>query len=236
MLRWLLLILVAAVVACGGPLPSKTPLGTGPLAEVEVDEEAGGDARRAPGADSKARSASTEEPSAPAESDESDQGKEGADEPTAKVKAEQPDPSAAATDASPAESEPVVFVGRYSGEDTTTLRIDGMPERQMPDPNAKIDVERESDQEVKIIIIDSNTGDPFCSLLAETSGNVATITPDQSCPDSGQGGSMTGTVTSGTATVTGTRLVIDLAATIQLDYGNRTADGSLDYHFEGERQ
>jgi hypothetical protein len=237
MRAWLLWTAVLVLHCCGFPLPSTTPLGSGPLAEPETEDELVAVARAA---------AKPTPPAPPADAGSTEPGDAVPDQSASA----QPAPQDAAAEvaepkdgepnshesSSSAPDQPVAFAGEYLGNDVTTIRIDGMPERSAPDPQARIEVVRQSDTKVKIIIIYTPTGDPFCTLEAQVKGNVATITAGQTCPDQSGGSPFSGTVTSGTAKLKGQRLTVDLEADIELETGDGHATGTLVYHFEGERQ
>jgi hypothetical protein len=225
----------ALLLCCGYPLPSTTPLGRGPLAEPETEDELGARAAARPGPRAPSADAgSAEGDDATLEPDASQQAAADQEPPEA---TEPEDQDSDRGESSPAASEqPAAFAGEYLGNDVTTIRIDGMPERSAPDPQARIQVERQSDAEVKIVIIYTPTGDPFCTLEARVKGNVATITAGQTCPDQSGGSPFSGTVTSGTAKLSGRRLTVDLEADIEVEMGDERGTGKLVYHFEGERQ
>jgi hypothetical protein len=230
MRAWVLtLVAVLLLWACAAELPSATPLGRGPLAEPDRDPSDEIASRRPPvaravdgGADAEPSPATAPgAPPAPSGADE-DAGTEAGPGPDA-----EPPPIITKTH---------VFAGDYSGSDTTTIRLPGEPDVTAPDPKARIQITRVSDTEVQIVVIYTPTGGPFCTVSAQVKDNVATIAAGQTCPDAGIGVGFSGTVTSGTAKVTGRRLVIDVELDIETTTPGQRQTGTAGYHFEGWRR
>jgi hypothetical protein len=223
------------LICCNAALPSTTPLGSGPLAEPERDDEVLAGVRPRPRSAPPAADAATADGAAPSPDlvDAEDAGD-----------AAQSSSGAEPEDAAPGGDAPeggavdrtLALVGEYLGHDVTTIRVAGLPERPSPDPNARIRVQRHSDLEIKIVIIYTPTGDPFCTLLGKVNGSRVTISAGQTCPEQVGGSSLSGTVTSGSAQLTGDRLTVELEADIEIEIGGRRAQGSMQYHFEGDRQ
>ena len=213
-------------LGCMPGLPAIEPLGRGPRAEPEpiakhsrnlVDLEPARDAGPASSADATA-----------------DRHADHDDESRADAATDAAKPDAESTTSDPKTETPVVFAGEYYGEDVSKVHIEGLPDRADRDPKARTRVEEAGDAAVRIIIVDSAKGDPLCTLNAEISGRDATIAPDQSCFS--QDGMIEGTVESGKATVTGDRLVLDMYVVLRVELGPQVVDGSIDYHFDGQRR
>ena len=71
-------------------------------------------------------------------------------------------------------------------------------------------------------------------MTADVSENEAEVGAGQSCFS--EGGTLTGTVASGKARIHGDRLTLDLDVHLELTLGPEPRDGSIDYHFEGDRK
>lgn len=129
------------------------------------------------------------------------------------------------------------FDGEYRGEDTAIYRMRGMPERTERDPGARTRAKSTSEGAVDFVLIDSSNGSDICTLSATFAGGVATITPGQRCfEQSGQGVSVTGNVTRGTATLDGTRLRLEASLDVEMDLGDTDLSGTLEYRFQGTRR
>ncbi len=211
------------------PTPSTTPLGWGPIAanmRADPPQVHRVEARRA-----------RPRPTAPAPSEST-----AAAPPTPATA----DSAAAAPGASGAPSNttggtPAVaasaFDGAFAGNDVTTYRLTGLPDREEPDPNAKINAKSTSDHSVDFVLVDSSNGQDICTLTGETHGNVATIAAGQKCfEQSGEDSSASATVTSGSATIDGSKLTFDLEMDFGMTLDDKAMSGTLGYHFEGTRQ
>ncbi|HVU04216.1 MAG TPA: hypothetical protein VHE30_20805 [Polyangiaceae bacterium] len=222
------LVIVALASGCGHALPSPVPLGVGPLprtyhlahGRAHVHED-----RRGREASSVVEPAAPEVP---------------ADEP-----ADRP-PPAPSTTASAAPAAPETppgkvatgadFVGEYRGEDVSTYRLSGSPERADRDPNARINVTSSDKSKIDLVLIDSSNGKELCTLGATLGDGTATVTPGQGCFEQNTPeASASATVTRGTAHLEGKRLVLDMALAFEMHVPGEDATGTLDYHFEGSR-
>jgi len=222
---WLLVLLGA----CTPALPSTEPLGRGPLAEQQEEDELP-DRPRANASGAEAKDGGTD---VGADADLAD-----AAEPTDGEAADAGDAGDAGDGAGgegPGDAGAASFVGEYVGTDVTTFRWEGEPEEKSPDPKARVRIESTSDTEVTIIVIYTPTGTPFCSLSATVSGNRAEVAPDQTCPDSELNLGFSAVVTSGKATLDGDRLVLEVEGDAELPAGNDTRVGDFEYRFEGTR-
>jgi hypothetical protein len=207
--------------SCAQELPSTVPLGSGPRAEAEgsATEVANVERPKPPVHPA---------PDTPDASVALDAGAADASPEAGPIEAGATD----AGDASPDAPAAVVFAGLYAGSDLTVYRIAGLPEQTEPDPNAKTRVEQPAPDRVALTLINSSNGDPICTLQAAVQGNVATLTPGQTCFGNG---ALAPAVTRGKATVNGTRLVFDMELAIDVQRGGQRATGTVVYHFDGKR-
>lgn len=219
--------------ACVSGLPSLEPLGAGPLAEPEPTETA----RRPPASPRRPT-----EIAVPAASDDppSDAGTAAATSAVAATSAMAAASAVAApgTDAGAAvnprdrtDTSSPILLGEYRGPDTTILRLDGFPDRRDDDPNARTRVESAGERALRIVILNSATGETICELAAQSQGQTAAILPGQSC--FAEGDEMTALTQSGEAVFTRREMVLDLRLELEVDFGDETAAGEIEYHFEG---
>ncbi len=224
---WLLVLLGA----CTPVLPSTEPLGSGPLAEEQEEDElpdrprsksgstgsgvqdagadVGGDTEVADGSES-------------TEDDTTDAGDAG--------DAGDAEPGPISGDAAAAS-----FVGEFTGTDVTTMRWEAEPEEKYPDPTASVRIESKSATEVTIVVIFTPTGGPFCSLTGTVNGNSADIAPGQTCPEAELNLGWTASVTSGKATLDGDQLVLEVEGDLEAQPGGDPRTGKFGYRFEGSR-
>lgn len=220
---------LATAAACGPGLPSMEPLGSGPLAEREP---AAGARRIRPPADAGAKVDAAPEPApevrdASVGADAAGDGGGDADD------AARDGGDAEPVDADAPDAAPLDFAGEFSGEDTSTIRIEGMPDRTEHDPKARTRVEQSSPTSIELILINSANGDPLCTLKATVAGNEAVVNAGQMCFSEGE--VLVGTIRSGKAQLTGDHLTLDLDVGLELNFGDESRDGEIDYHFEGDR-
>ena len=129
------------------------------------------------------------------------------------------------------------FVGDYTGEDVSTYRLEGLPDREERDPNAKITAKSKNDTEVNFVLVDSSNGKDICTLTSEIHDNVATIAAGQKCFEQDDADTTaSATVTKGTATLDGTKLTFDLEMDFGMSAEGRDLSGTLGYHFQGSRK
>jgi len=224
---WLLVLFGA----CTSTLPSAEPLGSGPLAEAQADEDLPDrPAGKSKAAGSGAEDAGVDSKTDAGSADASERAEKDVTDADAATAAEGGAGGQGSGDAGAAS-----FEGEYAGTDVTTMRWEGQGEQSHPDPKARVCIESESDAEVTIIVIYTPTGGPFCSLSGTVAGNSANIGPGQTCPDEGLDLGFSGVVTSGKATLEGDRLVLEIEADIEAERGNDTISGKLEYRFEGDR-
>jgi hypothetical protein len=127
--------------------------------------------------------------------------------------------------------------GDYRGDDVSTYRLSGLPDKTEKDPNARVNVRKAGDKKLDFALVDSSNGKDICTLAGTLDGRTATITIGQSCFEQDTGvASATATVTRGTATFENTRLVIDLMLDFELRLGDDEHAGTLEYHFDGSRR
>jgi hypothetical protein len=234
--RALLVSVAATALGCSAPRPSTEPLGWGELtpgmkaaaaraaertAEREARKAAGKDATKPPPAAAEPVEKPTDE-APPAEASIAPPG------------AEKPGAGAAAAGLT-AEA----FVGDYAGEDVSTYRLEGIPERVEKDPNAKITVKSPGEPTIELVLVDSSNGKEICTLTATVAGNDAKIAAGQKCfeQDGGEtGASAFATVTEGTAALAKGRLVVDVALDFEMRAGDKAITGTLQYHFDGAKK
>ena len=129
------------------------------------------------------------------------------------------------------------FVGDYKGEDVSTYKLGGMPEREERDPSARITVKNPGDKKLDVVLVDSSNGKDICTLSATMGALGATITPGQKCfEQTGSDASATATIRTGTATVDKRRLIVDLELDFEMHVPDQDAKGTLVYHFDGTRR
>lgn len=129
------------------------------------------------------------------------------------------------------------FLGDFRGEDVSTYKLEGMPEREDRDPNARITVKSSSDNALDIVLVDSSNGKDICTLTATIGDLGATIAAGQKCfEQTGGEASATATIRTGTATIDGRRLIVDLELAFEMHVPDQDAKGTLAYHFDGTRR
>jgi len=225
-----------AAPGCGGPAPSRVPLGVGPLpAGYRL-----GETKKPAHADRKAppeRPASTvaKAASAAPESDASSGKTNGTESKTAA--ADQSATGTGKTPPPPSAPDPAKWLGDYRGDDVSTYRLSGMPDREEKDPNARITVKSSDKTSVDLVLVDSSNGKDICTLVATLGVAGATVTPGQKCfEQNGGDASATASIKTGTATLDGARLVVDLSLDFEMHVPDQDATGTLDYHFDGTRR
>lgn len=129
---------------------------------------------------------------------------------------------------------PVNWPGEYVGEDVSEITSDAMPNRTDRDPKARTRIEQKRPTQLVVVIVDSASGNPMCSLDADVTGAEATLRPQQSC--FGEEGSVNGQVRTGKARLNGNQLTVDMDVDLTLFLEDETASGHLVYHFTGNRR
>ncbi len=217
--------LVALAAACGRGLPSLEPLGRGPLAEEEPVRAALRSDRRAP------RAAADAGAAASASAEGGDAAPDAAPNAGAPRGDRERDAGAPEPDAGTADTGAVILAGEYLGPDYAIHRIDGFPDQRDDDPGARTRVELGQGSALRVVIVNSDSGEPLCDLEATAEGVEASIRAGQSCVL--QGDVAYSTVRDGKAVFTGRRLVLD----VMLDFEVRLEDGphpgETEYHFAG---
>jgi hypothetical protein len=229
---------LCAPLACA-PLPSREPLGVGALppgGKLSSDLRKEARARKLARPGSAARgedfSASSAKESAPEpKPDPAPPEPRGAD---AGAKAG----TLAAAGAAKTEGAPIADPsGDYRGDDVSSYRLSGLPDKTDKDPNARVNVRKTGDKKLDFALVDSSNGKDICTLAGTLEGRTATITVGQSCFEQDTAAaSATATVTRGTATFENTRLVLDLTLDFELLLGDDEHAGTLEYHFDGARR
>lgn len=126
--------------------------------------------------------------------------------------------------------------GTYEGSDTVTIRMRGMPERVEEDPNASMRVEAKEPGKLVFKIIDSNSGDPLCSVNGKAEGSRVNFEPGQTCLSEILGAPMNATLTTGSASFDGDHLQVDFEIDLELETPAGPVEGEILYHFEGKRK
>jgi len=211
-----------ALSACSPTLPSETPLGRGPAAEQERPERIEVGDKRAPegGAAAKIEPGQSSHPAA---------------RPAPGPKPATAKPATRAGQTKRADERPIFFAGKYGGLYDAIIALQGHPEKKRIDPKAKIRVERVSDARARLVLLESETEDPYCTLDVDVSANQGTISAGQSWSGPPALGDVTGTIISGTARVDARRLLVDLTADIEANVVGTRIGGKLKFHFHGWR-
>jgi hypothetical protein len=223
--------LVIAVASCAALRPSPDPLGVGPLPPNYRRE-----VHRAPRTTDR-RAATTTTPPTPPHEATADGGVK-----VATKIPEAPGPSSPGSKDKTAPVatkavEPSLFVGDYTGEDVSTYRLGGMPEREDKDPKARITVKASGALALDIVLVDSSNGKDICTLKATLGATNATIAAGQKCfEQTGSDASATATIRTGTVTIEDRRLVVDLELDFEMHLPDQDAKGTLAYHFDGTRR
>jgi hypothetical protein len=223
---WIVAILS---LGCGGPRPSQEPLGWGPLPKPTSSARAPSPPKPGP---AEASSATADERVAASDSGDAGQAESHETPPAPK-----PEPATPKPEASETHVKVATLAGSYGGEDVATYHLEGVPDRTERDPNAKITVKVAGEHELDFVLIDSSNGNDICTLRATVSDASAAVTSGQGCfEQSGEGVSASATVTQGTGTFDGTRLVLQLSLDFEMQLGDRATAGTLEYRFEGTRR
>jgi hypothetical protein len=214
-------VAVLGIVVTCQELPSQRPLGTGPLASHRqmVVRPARIASERADASQAASDAASVSIAKNADAGRSTDAGSDGA----AKVVQTQ------ASDAAPA----ALFAGEYRGKDHQTIRVAGMPDESVDDPNARLTVEKRTNGTLGFTPYYSDTGKPVCTLSGKANANVASIDAGQSCFAMGP---MKTTVKSGSARIEGDRLTLEVNMELEVTLPDATRRGSLEYRFEGRRK
>jgi hypothetical protein len=220
---------VTAVVACGRELPSAKPLGLGPLADeiIGIPDER---VTTSPGGAPLREVGSEEAPPAPPPTEKPVVDRSGdAPKPTPDSKLE------AKADDKPRASEPDAaadFAGEWNGEDTVVYRLQQLPDRTAVDPKARITIVKDGERTIAMTLIDTSDGDAICTVRATVAGRTAALRAGQPCFDSGP---LSGKITSGTVTLNGGELIVELKANVELTLEGEKLGGVLEYRFVGRR-
>jgi hypothetical protein len=217
-----------ALTACA-PKATSTPLGMGPLALAERQTDAAEahaaqkKAARKPTAHS-AKPSPTPAPKVSLDPDEDD------------ANDDDSEPTAQHGKAGSGTGEAKGFNGVYAGKDIAIFRITGVPERQELDEHARLRIESESGNTLRITLINSENGSDLCQLSAEVQGNSAQLESDQPCFTSEEEGAIQAQLTSGKVVLSGDRLRMDAEGTLSVTLGDEELEGDLSYSFKGDRQ
>jgi len=141
------------------------------------------------------------------------------------------DAGAAEPDAGQADAGATILAGEYLGPDYAIHRIDGLPDQRDDDPGARTRVELGQGAALRVVIVNSASGEPLCDLEATAAGAEASIHAGQSCLL--QGDVTYSTVRDGKAVFTGRRLVLDLTLDFEVSLDDGPHPGQTEYHFDG---
>jgi hypothetical protein len=221
------LLLTLALVGCTRAEPKPQPLGLGPLAVAEHAELAaldGGTPVRSnpPGKGTSPSDAGVVRSPAPQPSNL----------PERTLDASLPIDGGLTTDGAAPSLEG--WVGLYRGSDTTKSWFPPVPPREVTDPNAQTRVETENATTLRLVLVDSSTGNDICSLKATVATSEATVQEGQTCfgsEDSGQ----SARIRSGKARRVDRELTLDLLLYAEVDDEDPPVHGTLEYHFVGKR-
>ena len=216
------LAITGILAACSPTLPSETPLGRGPAAEKEKPERIETGDKRAPegGATAKTEPSLSSHPAA---------------RPAPAPKPATAKPSATPGQTKRADERSIFFAGQYSGLYDAIIALQGHPEKKRIDPKAKIRVERVSDTRARLVLLESETENLYCTLDVEVSANQGTISTGQSWSGPPALGEITGNIITGTARVDARRLLVDLTADVEANVVGDRIGGRLKFHFHGWR-
>lgn len=143
--------------------------------------------------------------------------------------------AAAPANAADAGTSATAWAGEYYGSDKLVRHFEGDADDVELDDKAHTRVEEPTPGSLLISIVNSATGDTICALKASARGTEATVSDGQSC--FGEQGA-TASLTSGRATLTSGRLVLDFSGKVvtEPDDDGDTIEFGLDYHFDGQRR
>ncbi len=135
------------------------------------------------------------------------------------------------------EQAPEARSGTYQGSDRVVISFDGLPEQAQDDDAAKVRVElQDADkQRYAVSVLDSNTGNPLCTVEGELEEQRIEFAPDQTCFAGILGAPVNATLLSGVASFEGEALKLELEVSLELSAPGATLDGALLYSFEGSR-
>jgi hypothetical protein len=210
--------------ACATELPSTTPLGRGPLAGTPLPKAAWRGAR----AQTTASSSSDAPTSAGGTVAETSTSDAGADGQVALASAD----AGTANDAG-GNVTADAFVGEYRGRDSASWRFPNLPERTDDDPNARLTVAKRSSTVLTFTPYYTESGKPVCTLEGTFEGAHVKLRPGQACFEEGP---MRTSVQSGTATLSGKQLVLEVVLKVTLEAGDQVMEGELRFRFDGARR
>jgi hypothetical protein len=142
--------------------------------------------------------------------------------------------AAGAANTPAAESRVDEWLGVYRGDDSTIFKMPDQPERRFDDAKASITVEAATGSKLSFHLVDSSNGKDICSLSATVEGSMANIEAGQPCfLDSDEGMSVKSRP--GKATRRHRRLIFDLVLDTSMETEAGTVEGSIVYHFDGQR-
>lgn len=237
-------IALTLVTACARPIPSLVPLGEGPLSRAhapETERVKSSATAKLPHAGSTKEASEGTKDRDPTDTEgkgeeESSATKQAVDAESKKQKDKDKEKDKEKAPEKSGKSETATWDGEYAGEDVSTYRFEGAPDRVQRDANAKTRVKRE-DNVVHLTIVDSSNGKDLCTFNGKVEKMTATIDAGQECFASEEGIVRTrGVVKSGTARIDGDKLVIEAELDFEFRAADRLREGRLSYRFEGKRK
>jgi hypothetical protein len=129
------------------------------------------------------------------------------------------------------------FDGTFNGKSTVglTMRMpDGTTDKESdPKPDDDTYVIRDEDgPEIQVQVLDE---EDHCTVKAVRDGAKATVTPGQTCVSKNGSDSMSLKVSSGTVSLSGDEVTIDITFATSITADKTTVPGTLALHFTGKR-
>jgi hypothetical protein len=129
------------------------------------------------------------------------------------------------------------YAGRYLGTDTVVIQFSGFPDEPQVDDEAKIDVEVRGEKGVAVTVVDSSQGTPLCTLEGKFSAADAfSFEAGQPCFEDMLGIPLGAELLNGSGKFVDARLTLEFEVHMSFDAPGDTIEGTLSYHFDGERQ
>lgn len=246
--RWLkICALLTLPLGCTSAQPlsvSTVPLGLGPLAVAEQEQDRAKEATRVASAPKVQQPPDSLDSDDDPESDDDwiDGQESGEQDDATEAQSEEGEQaeSGSVSESGDADAEIAAFEGLFAGEDIATFRFPGQTKQRQEDPNAKIRIELGDFPTIRIVLINSDTGDDLCTLLAkverrESRGASARLRSGQPC-FTAKGSALSAVVTSGRAVIRGDQLTVKARGDLELTGADEVQSGTLRYSFSGGRQ
>ena len=123
-------------------------------------------------------------------------------------------------------------------EECQTNRIGITRSLQAQDDDAakvRVELQDADKQRYAVSVLDSNTGNPLCTVEGELEEQRIEFAPDQTCFAGILGAPVNATLLSGVASFEGEALKLELEVSLEPSAPGATLDGALLYSFEGSR-